>query len=91
MKKLFSAIWKGLGEKGKFATIIGLLFATPYNAKFMWDFFSGSFVNLFIENQDKAFAYLVALAVINGIAMAWFILPSRVTFEGGKFKFLVED
>jgi hypothetical protein len=82
MKKLFSAIWKGLGEKGKFATIIGTLFAAPYNVKFMIDFFGGV-----VYSYDQ----LLALAVVNGLGMVWFILPSKITIEGGKFKFIVED
>ena len=83
MKAFGAAIWKGLGEKGKFATIIGLLFALPVNIRFIIAFFNG------VEYSRES---LINLAVMNCIAMVWFILPSRVTIRAGeKFEITVED
>jgi hypothetical protein len=83
VKAFFGAIWKGLGEKGKFATLIGLCFALPVNIKFTVAFFKG------IEYSRDS---LINLAVMNCIAMIWFILPSRVSIKGGKgFEIVVED
>ncbi len=91
IKKGLSLVWKGLGQKGKIATIIGAVFAFPVNCKFLFDFFSGGFFDLFLESQDRAMAYLLAVAAVNGVAMVWFILPSRISIKGGKFEMVVED
>jgi len=76
-------IWTGLGEKGKVATIIGMFFAFPANTKFIIDFYRT------IEYSRES---LINLAVINVIAMVWFILPSKISIKGGKgFEIVVED
>lgn len=82
VKAFFATIWKGIGEKGKFATLIGLAFALPVNIRFTIAFFKG------IEYSREGLENLV---IMNAIAMLWFILPSRVSIKGGKFEIVVED
>lgn len=83
MKKFFQGLWGLIKEKGKIATIVGFLFTLPYNGKFMYDFFTGG--------TDYSNDQLTFLVIVNVIGIAWFILPSKITMKGGKFKFIVED
>lgn len=79
MKKL----WAALQEKGKIATIIGFFLSVPVNAWFMYCFFTSK-----VLTYDQ----LVQLAVINGIAIVWFILPSTIIVKGGKgFEITIKD
>lgn len=80
--KFLSLLWKGLGEKGKLATLIGWFLVLPINFNFMIDFFKG----VMWENPA-----LTSLAVINGIGMIWFILPSKISIKGPKIEIIVED
>ena len=80
--KFLSTIWKGLGEKGKVATIIGLFFAVPANGKFLYSVFKG----IELSNQ-----LLINIALMNCIAMVWFILPSKISIKGKPFEIIVED
>lgn len=82
MKKFFATIWKGLGEKGKVATIIGLCFALPANVKF---------IVAFIQGVEYSRESLLNLAVLNAVAMVWFILPSRISIKGPKIEIIIED
>ena len=83
VKSFFGGLWKIMGEKGKFATLIGLLFALPANTKFLISFFSG---------VTYSYDALLNLAILNGVAMVWFILPSRISIKGGKgFEIVIED
>lgn len=80
--KFLSTIWKGLGEKGKVATIIGLFFAVPANVKFLYSLYQG----FELSNQ-----MLINISVMNAIAMVWFILPSKISITGKPFAIVVED
>jgi len=82
MKNLIKGMWNLLGEKGKFATIIGFCYAAPYNAVFMFNFFKG---------VSYDYDQLMSIVIVNIIGMMWFILPSKFTIESPKFKFIVED
>lgn len=75
-------LWEALDHKGRLATIIGFLWALPYNVKFTVDFFSGVFYS-----RDQ----LESIIIVNALAMIWFILPSKIIIEGPKFKIVVED
>jgi len=75
-------LWEALDHKGRIATIIGFLFALPYNMRFMWDWFSGVFYS-----REQ----LEMVIIVNVLAMVWFILPSTITIEGPKFKIEVKD
>lgn len=70
----------GLGEKGKYATIIGIIIALVVTALGIVSFFLGM---------------LTLLGLIFGlgylISILFFILPSRINIEFGKFKASVED
>jgi len=79
MKKL----WEALKEKGKIATLIGFFLSSPVNFWFMYCFFTSK-----VLTYDQ----LVQLAVINGIGMVWFILPSSIIIKGGKgFEISIKD
>ena len=82
MGKIFSTIWKGLEQKGKFATLIGFFFAAPANAKFLYAFFQG---------VDYSRESLLNLSILNGIAMIWFILPSSISIKGHPFEIVIKD
>ena len=75
-------LWDALDHKGRLATVIGFIWALPYNVKFTIDFFGGVFYS-----REQ----LETVIVVNILAMIWFILPSKITIEGPKFKFIVED
>ena len=75
-------LWNALDKKGRIATIIGLLFALPYNARFMWDFFHG---------VEYSRGQLEMVVIVNAIGWIWFILPSKITISGPKFNLTVED
>lgn len=62
-------MWKLLAEKGKIATLIGLLLALPSNIWFLWKFFHLS---------ELSVSTLESLAIINGLAMFWFMMPSTI-------------
>lgn len=74
---------KILQDKGKIATIIGLVFAFPINIKFTIDYF--------MRAVEYTRGELTALCVFNAVAMVWFILPSRVIIKGPKIEITVED
>jgi hypothetical protein len=71
-----------MNHKGYIATILGVLVVLPVNIQVVIRYFTKS---AFSE------AELITITVINILAMLWVILPSRITFEGGKFKFSIED
>jgi len=79
---MLSKIWTGLDHKGRIATVIGFLFSIPYNARFMYHFFTGV-----IYTREQ----LEAVIIVNVLAMIWFILPSKIIIEGPKIKISVED
>lgn len=79
---ILKGAWTLLAEKGKIATLIGMAMSFPVNGKFMIDFFLGA---------PWGHELLTALAVINGVAMIWFILPSRLKITGPKISIEVED
>ena len=82
MGRILLTLWKGIGEKGKFATIIGFFFAVPANVKFLFAFFQGT---------DYSRESLLNLCILNGIAMVWFILPSSITIKGSPFEIIIKD
>jgi hypothetical protein len=75
-------MWKLLSEKGKFASIIGLITALPANAYTIVMFF-----------QSKALTepQLITIVVLNIIGWGWFILPSAIKIKGSKFELEVID
>lgn len=75
-------VWKELEHKGRIATVIGLVWALPFNIKTTIDWFSGIFYN---HEQ------LYVVIVVNMLAMFWFILPSMLLIKGPKFEIRVED
>lgn len=75
-------IWELIAEKGKIATLIGFFLSSPFNCWALWAFFTGEGAT---ENQ------LWTVAIINGIAMIWFILPSKIVIEGKGIKIEVTD
>ncbi len=82
MRLFFIGLWKLMADKGKIATIIGFCLSSPFNIWALWSFFSGSGAT---EDQ------LWTIAIINGIAMIWFILPSKILIEGKGVKIEVTD
>jgi hypothetical protein len=82
IKRMLSKLWEGLDHKGRIATIIGFLWALPYNVQFLLDWFNGIF---YTREQ------LEGVIIVNVLAMIWFILPSKIIIEGPKFKIQVED
>lgn len=79
---MFTKIWNALDKKGRVATIIGLCFAMPVNAKFLYLFFTGG---------ELTNASLTAMMVYNVIGMVWFILPSKILVKSDKLTIEVED
>ena len=75
-------IWQALDHKGRIATIIGFLWALPYNVKFLIDWFAGI---------EYSHAMLESVIIVNVLAMIWFILPSKITMKAKSFEFTVED
>ena len=75
-------IWEALDHKGRIATIIGFLWALPYNVKFLIDWFAG------IEYSQ---AMLESVIIVNVLAMIWFLLPSKIIMKAKGFEFTVED
>lgn len=80
--KVFSHLWTLLAEKGKIATIIGMCFICPINAKVVFDFFIGS---------DYTKEKLTQVVVYNIIAYAWFIMISYAKAKFGTFELEVKD
>lgn len=74
---------KFLERKGLIATIIGFFLSAPLNLKVTFDFF--------VREKYYTVEELTGVIVLNLIGIIWFILPSSITFEGGKFKFEVKD
>ena len=79
---MLNKLWQELDHKGRIATIIGILFALPYNARFMYHFFTG----VFYSREG-----LETVIIVNVLAMIWFILPSKIIIKGPKFELIVED
>ena len=77
--KLFTYL---LENKGRLATIIGLIFALPVEIKLTLSFY---------RNIELTRGQLITAAVLNGIAIIWFILPSIIEIKAGKFHFIVKD
>lgn len=72
-----------LRDKGLIASAIGFLMAIPPNAWAVYLFF----VNSALTNNQ-----VTVLWVINGIAWAWVILPSRVIAKfGNRGEITIED
>lgn len=76
------SLWKALEQKGKFATIIGFIFALPVDIKFIWELF---------HNTEFTKEYLMAVIVLNIVAMAWFILPSKISIKAKSLEITIED
>lgn len=69
-------------KKGILATIIGLLFATPINIRLCFNFYHS------IAMTD---GQLKTAAVMNLIAMCWFMLPSEISIKSKLFTLVIKD
>lgn len=78
----WKGIWKMMGDKGKFATLIGLAFSVPANAHFLIAYFNDIVVSS---------ASMENLLWMNAIGFMWFILPSRLTVKGPSIEISIED
>ena len=75
-------MFKFFKKKGVIATIIGLVFALPINIKFIIAFYNS------IElSRDQ----LEAIALINVLCMAWFMLPSEIEIKSKIFTMVIKD
>ncbi len=78
MNKLVSFLEK----KGIIATILGMVFAFPVNAKLCYAFY---------KSIDMTKDQLTTAAVMNLIAMFWFMLPSIIELKAGNIQFTIKD
>lgn len=69
-------------KKGIIATIIGLIFAIPVNARLTY---------LIIKNSEVNRSVLEIAIVMNLISMIWFMLPSEISINFGKFNIIIKD
>lgn len=69
-------------HKGALATVIGLLFAIPVNAKMIYSFYL---------NVDLSKDQLWTACILNAIAVVWFILPSVIKIESKFLNVIIED
>jgi len=81
-KKILKKLWQVLDHKGKIASIQGSLLAFPVNAHLVYSYFSK------IELTE---AQLLTAVILNGIAVAWFILPSTIEITGKLFSLKIID
>lgn len=68
-------LWNLLKEKGKIATIIGMLLSFPVNVYALYSLFT---------NTNLTESQLWQIVIINAVGMVWFILPSEITIKSGK-------
>lgn len=85
MKNLIIALWNTLKEKGKWSTLMSILLAFPVNMHAVFMYFQNP--DFFTTQR------LTVLAVLNGIAWFWAIMPSKVTAKwgGGTGELTIED
>ncbi len=80
---IMSKLWKLLAEKGKIATVIGLLLSLPANGLALWSLFF---------DKNLSHDQLWQIVIINAIGMVWFILPSKISIKSGKgLEIIIED
>ena len=80
--KILSHLLTILGQKGKIATGLGLVFAGPINLKVVIDFCRD--ITYSTERLYQVIAY-------NAIAYAWFILFSMIKVKFGQLEIEVKD
>lgn len=81
--KFFSGLWNLLAEKGKIATIIGVVLSMPVNSYALYSLFT---------NSNLSESQLWQIVIINSIGMIWFILPSEITIKSGKgLEIIIKD
>lgn len=74
-------------HKGILATLIGLAIAAPVNIRMLYLFFT-----LPLDGKTEIPSGLLWIAAImNGIAMVWFILPSVIIFKSKILEIRIED
>ncbi len=71
-----------LEKKGILATLIGIMFAAPINAKLCYNFYRS------ISMTDGE---LKTAAVMNLIGMLWFMLPSVIEIKSKLFEVIIKD
>lgn len=82
-RNALSVLWGALAEKGKWTTLLSMVMAFPINGAAIYYYFSNP--DWFTEQR------LLALAILNGIAFFWAIMPSRITAKAANFELIVED
>lgn len=69
-------------HKGYLATLVGIALIIPVNLQVVVRYFAASaFSN----------AELSTVTLLNVLAMIWVMLPTKISFQAGKFKFTIED
>ncbi len=71
-----------LHHKGYIATLLGSFIGFPVAYNLIVKYF---------RNAEFSYQELVTVSVIMVLAMLWVILPSRISFKGGKFEFTIDD
>ena len=69
-------------NKGVLATATGLIFALPINIKLTTAFF---------KNVEMSDGQLKTAAIMNLIAMLWFMLPSLIEIKSNLFTITIKD
>lgn len=82
-KNPLSGIWKTFSEKGRWTTFLSLVIAFPINVSGMIQYFNDP--DWFTESR------ILVLAVLNGIAWFWAIMPSRLVAKGPAWEVTIED
>jgi hypothetical protein len=83
LKKEYSHFWKSLESKGKLATVLGIIISFPVNVL--------AAILMYIDTTKLTENFVQTLIILNCIAIAWFILPSKFTMKGKNFELTVED
>ncbi len=78
-----SRFWKSLESKGKIATVLGIVVSFPVNVL--------AAILMYIDSTKLTENFVQTLIILNCIAIAWFILPSKFTMKGKNFELTVED
>lgn len=81
-QNIIERLWLALDHKGRFATIIGMIFCLPVNVRFLFDFFGGEW---YTREQMEVVIF------VNIIAMIWLILPSTFSIKGSNFEMMIKD
>lgn len=81
--KFFDKIWTLLGEKGKIATLIGLIHIIPINSVALFQYFKD--IEMLTEQR------LTAVFMLNIIGIVWFMLPSYIKLKGKTFELELKD